>query len=98
MFTALLTQLGYAPTREYYFWPGRRFRWDYAWPDVKLALDVQGGVYAGGHHSRGQGYEDDNRKANEAVLMGWVVIRCTPGQIANGEALRWLLRALKEGE
>ena len=98
MFTATITQLGYPPTREALALPGRRFRWDYSWPEVKLALDVQGGVYVGGHHSRGKGYEDDNVKANWAVLMGWRVLRATPGQIANGEALRWVLRALKEGE
>lgn len=95
-FTALLVALGYPPEREYLFWPGRRFRWDYAWPDAKLALDVQGGVYAGGHHSRGRGYEDDNVKANEAALMGWRILRATPGQIESGQALRWVQRALMQ--
>lgn len=96
VFTALLAQLGYPPEREPNFWNGRRYKWDYAWPDAMLALEVQGGVYAGGHHTRGKGYEDDCIKSNEAVLMGWRVLRATPGQIADGQALRWVLRALGE--
>ena len=95
VFTALLTELGYPPVREFVFWPGRRFRWDYAWPDVKLALDVQGSVYTQGHHTRGKGYEDDCVKANEAAIRGWVVLRCTPKHIENGDAARWVLRALE---
>lgn len=92
-FTALLVALGFPPTREYRFCQ-RLWRFDYSWPDVKLALEVDGGVYAGGRHTRGAGYEADCEKLAEAVLMGWRVIRCTPGQIERGQALRWIQRAM----
>ena len=94
IFTALLTELGYPPEREGLFWPGRKYVWDYVWREAKLALDVQGGVYAGGHHTRGKGYTDDCIKSNEALLMGWRVLRVTPQMLTDGQALRWVLRAL----
>jgi len=96
LFTATLASLGYAPSREHRFCE-RKWRWDYAWPDAMLALDIQGGVWTAGRHTRGEGYSGDCEKQAEAVLRGWRVLRCTPGQIADGQALRWILRALQDG-
>lgn len=33
---------------------------------------------------------------NEAVLLGWRVLRFTPGMIRDGQALRYVEMALKE--
>ena len=66
------------PEWEYEFFPSRRWRFDCAWPDRRLAIEVEGGLYTGGRHVRGEGYEDDLRKYNAAMRMGWVVLRFSP--------------------
>ena len=69
------------PEREYRFHPVRRWRFDFAWLDVKLAVEIEGGVYSGGRHTRGAGFENDAEKYNEAGLFGWTVLRFTKSGI-----------------
>ena len=82
------------PLREYSFHPVRRWRFDMAWPDHVLAMEVEGGVWTGGRHTRGAGFIADIEKYNEAVLLGWRVLRTTGELIRRGEAIRCLERAL----
>lgn len=65
------------PEREYRFDPVRRWRFDFAWPDVRVALEVEGGVYSHGRHTRGSGFTRDVEKYNMAVMLGWAVLRVT---------------------
>lgn len=83
------------PVTEHRFHPVRRWRFDLAWPDVKLAVEVEGGTWTGGHHSYGKGFESDCEKYNEATLRGWRVLRVTPGMIDDGRALETIERALR---
>lgn len=83
------------PSTEHRFHPVRRWRFDFAWPDVMLAVEVEGGVYANGRHSRGAGFTNDCEKYNEATLMGWRVLRVTAPQIKSGQAVEWLRQALE---
>ncbi len=78
---------------EHRFRKGRNWRFDYAWPGIKVALEVEGGVYTGGRHVRGQGYENDCRKYSEAAILGWRVIRVTTGMVDRGEAIDLVKRA-----
>ncbi len=64
---------------EFRFHPTRKWRFDWAWPDQKIALEIEGGTHNGGRHVRGKGYEEDVRKYNAATLMGWKVYRATTG-------------------
>jgi hypothetical protein len=86
-----------APVREYRFAPPRRWRFDYAWPDCfpPLALEVEGGVWSGGRHVRGRGFEADCEKYSEATLRGWRVLRVTTAMLRDGRALALLERALR---
>lgn len=68
------------PVKEYRFHPTRRWRFDWAWPDHKVALEVEGGAYINGRHTRGAGFIHDMQKYNEAALHGWLLIRVTPKQ------------------
>lgn len=70
-----------APEAEYRFHPTRRWRFDWAFPDQKVALEIEGGVWTGGRHTRGAGYVRDIEKYNHATLAGWRVLRVTPGQL-----------------
>lgn len=83
------------PVREYQGIPGRKFRYDLAWPAKKLALEVQGGVFSGGRHTRGIGYTADCEKLNLTVLNGWRMLWVTPAHIRDGKAIRWVEQALK---
>jgi len=66
------------PVGEYRFFDGRRFRFDYAWLEPwKVAVEIEGGTWVQGGHSRGVGYAKDCEKYNLAVLDGWRVIRFT---------------------
>ena len=80
------------PIREHRFHPVRKWRFDFAWPGRMIAVEVEGGTWANGRHTRGSGYERDAEKYNTAVELGWRVLRYTSGQIERGEAIEQLER------
>ncbi len=84
-----------APQREFRFAPPRRWRFDLAWLDRLLALEVDGGTWVRGRHSRGIGTRKDAEKLNEAQLAGWTVLRATTDMVTDGSALALIERALK---
>ena len=81
-----------APEREYRFDPERRWRFDYAWPSLKVAVEIEGGIWIRGRHVRPTGYLADLEKYNRAVVLGWRVLRYAPHQLGRLEHdLRTLL-------
>ena len=76
-----------APTPELKFHPVRRWRFDFAWEDKKVALEVEGGGWTGGRHTRGSGFAKDILKYNSAALLGWVVVRTTPQEVCMQETV-----------
>lgn len=80
---------------EYRFHPTRRWRFDVAWPDRSLAVEIDGAVWTGGRHTRGAGVEKDTEKYAEAMIAGWRVLRVTTGQVKSGQALNWIERLLR---
>lgn len=79
-------------TREYQFAaPDRKWALDFAWPDHRVALEVEGAVWTGGRHTRGAGFLADVEKYNAAAVRGWLVFRCTP-QTLNVPATRNMIR------
>jgi len=83
------------PIRQYQFHYERGWLFDFAWPSIKVAVEVQGGIFSGGAHTRGKGYEEDNDKANEAVRMGWRLFRFGPNQVTVDERKALYSPALK---
>ncbi len=65
------------PVREYRFHQTRKWRFDFAWPEAHVAVEVEGGTWDRGRHTRGAGYAGDCAKYNAAVLGGWRVLRFT---------------------
>jgi hypothetical protein len=59
--------------------PEHQWRFDYAWPEARVALEVQGGIFIHGGHNRGPQYAIDMQKFNEACARGWLVLQCVPG-------------------
>ena len=92
----LLCHLGYPePAMEVRFHPRRRWRWDVAWEGYKVALERQGGTYAGGRHSRGKGYAADCEKTVEGQLLGWLVVPYCVDHEESGLVVEWVERALR---
>ena len=95
----LLTVLRWAkvtpPELEVRFHPTRKWRFDLAWPAMRLAVEVEGGSWTHGRHTRGSGFESDCEKYNEAALAGWTVLRVTPGMIEDGRALGFIERGIR---
>jgi len=83
------------PVIEYKFHPRRRWRFDMAWLEQRVALEVQGGIHmAKSGHNTAAGITRDCEKANEAVVLGWKVLHVTREQIENGSAINWLRQIL----
>ncbi len=78
--------------REYRFHPKRLWRLDFAWPDQKLGVEIEGGVWTGGRHTTGVGFTLDCEKYAEAMCLGWRILRVTGSQVQNGQAIDWLMR------
>jgi len=74
---------------EHRFHPVRRWRFDYAILEHKIAIEKDGGVWmkGGGAHSRPQNIIRDMEKLTQAAVLGWTVIRRTPDQLNSQETL-----------
>lgn len=85
------------PSRELRFHPTRRWRFDYAWPALRLAVEIEGGLHVrgGGRHNRAEGFQRDVHKYNTAVLLGWRLLRVTYPMIRDGSALALIEEALR---
>jgi very-short-patch-repair endonuclease len=86
-------------TREHRFSPPRRFRFDAAFIRESVAVELDGGVYSGGRHTRGAGFERDCEKLNLAASQGWLVLRYTAKDLTKTrgpETVRAVLQVLRE--
>lgn len=75
------------PVHEHPFASNRKWRFDFAWPDKMLAVEIEGGTWTQGRHSRPKGFSDDCQKYNHAALLGWRVLRYTGDMVRKGEAV-----------
>lgn len=82
------------PTTEHRFHSARKWRFDLAWPERMIAVEVDGGVWSGGRHTRGAGFVADCEKVNEATAMGWRVFRFPTPHVSDGSAIAILRRVL----
>lgn len=80
--------------KEFKFHPVRKWRFDYAIPEHKIALEVEGGVWTGGRHTSSVGFMKDMEKYNTATLMGWRVFRTTPDELYRLKTLNLLKTAI----
>lgn len=73
---------------------GRKWRFDFAWPKQKVALEVDGGIWIGGGHNRGAQIKKTWEKENSANLMGWHIYKCEPKDICKTQTAKLLQQAL----
>jgi hypothetical protein len=81
------------PDTEVLFSNDRKWRFDFAWTELMLAVEIEGGTWSGGRHIRPKGFQDDCVKYNEATLMGWRVFRYPTTLINNGFAIKQVEKA-----
>ncbi|WP_349929448.1 DUF559 domain-containing protein [Acinetobacter sp. A1-4-2] len=74
--------------QEYQFHPKRKWRADFHLVGKKILVEVEGGIWSGGRHTRGKGYIGDMEKYNAAVMMGYQVIRFSTEQVKSGLAVQ----------
>lgn len=84
-----------APIMEYQFHASRKWRFDYAWPAQKIALEVEGGVWSGGRHTSPKGFHGDMEKYNSAAVLGWRILRITPKSVGTLIAISLVRDAMK---
>ncbi|MGL5912790.1 MAG: hypothetical protein ACRCZB_01395 [Bacteroidales bacterium] len=95
MFTAICkSDLKIEVVKEHIFHPTRKWRFDYAIPELKIALEVEGGVWTGGRHTRPQGFLGDIEKYNAGALLGWRIFRTTPNDLCKLKTLNMIKEAI----
>ncbi len=84
------------PVREHRFHETRRWRFDFAWPDLMVAVEVEGLSNKKSRHTSFGGYRKDCEKYNAAAVMGWCVLRFTNVEIKDGTAAQYIESALAD--
>lgn len=74
------------------------YRFDFAWPEQKIAVEVDGGTWRKGAHSSGAGIARDRMKDESALRLGWTVYRCTTEMVLWGRAVETIAILLAQRE
>jgi hypothetical protein len=82
------------PEAEYRFASKRRWRFDFCWLNRLIALEVQGGLFNAGRHTRGAALLKEHEKLNYAAMLGYRVIFTTPQTLKSRETLATLTQLL----
>lgn len=92
---------GYMVEKEVRFHNLRKWRFDFVVcdflqvPQLKLAIEIEGGIWNQGAHVRGKHFESDMEKYNEAIRLGWKILRFSPQQVLTGEAIAFVRKVLE---
>lgn len=99
LFTCICkTDMGVDVVKEFLFHPTRRWRFDYAIIEHRIAIEVEGGVYTRGRHVRPMGFLGDMEKYNSATLLGWRIFRVTPDDLLRAKTINLLKEAISAGK
>lgn len=90
-----LRERGMRPEVEYRFAAPRKWRLDFAFPSERVAVEVEGGIWTSGRHTRGSGFLADVEKYNALALAGFLLLRVTPDMLNRGEAAPMVEEALR---
>ena len=80
--------------QEFKFHPKRKWRADFHLVGKRILVEVEGGIWSGGRHTRGKGYIGDMEKYNSATMMGYQVIRFSTEQVKSGLAVQQILKLI----
>lgn len=95
-FALLWKALGGPPIKtEYKFHDTRKWRIDFALPERRIGIELEGGVWINGRHGRGSGFVKDCEKHSEAAALGWRIFKLEPGMIT-AEWVQRIINIAKE--
>ena len=83
-------------TAEYKFHPTRKWRFDYCMESEMIGIEINGGIFIQGRHTRGAGQQKDMEKLNEAQRLGYRVFQFTPKEANSGVAANYLFKVIYE--
>ena len=83
--------------QQYKFHPERNWRADFLITGTKILVEVEGGIWSGGRHTRGKGYIADMEKYNAAAVMGFKVLRFDTQQVKSGLAIKQIENLVRGG-
>ncbi|WP_085841152.1 DUF559 domain-containing protein, partial [Acinetobacter baumannii] len=72
-----------------------KWRADFLITGKKILIEVEGGIWSGGRHTRGKGYLGDMEKYNSAAMMGFTVLRFSTEQVKSGLVLKQIELLIK---
>lgn len=81
--------------KEVRFHPTRRWRLDYCHLATRTAIELEGGAYSKGRHTRGKGFVNDCDKYNAASMLGYTVLRLATGMVTH-DRLAEIIEHIKE--
>lgn len=87
---AVKAEFGIDFVTEYKFDPTRRWRADLCCIEQRIIIEVEGGVWTNGRHTRGKGFLADLEKYNTATCQGWRLIRTTPDKLLTIETIGYV--------
>lgn len=79
--------------RQHKFHDTRKWTFDFAHVETRIAIEIEGGTWVNGRHNRGQGYESDREKYNEANFDSWRVF-CLTSKMITSDVVRRLIEAV----
>ena len=86
------------PERQFYFAKDleRQFRADFAFPDYRLLVEIEGGIWrrGGGAHSHPLDLLRDIERRQYATLLNWHVLPFTTDEVKNGKAIQFTCKVL----
>ena len=91
-----LKALKIAFEREFKFCQDRKWRADFHLVGKMILIEVEGGIWSGGRHTRGKGYLGDMEKYNSATALGYQVIRFSTEQVKSGLAIQQIEKMVGE--
>jgi len=85
------------PIRELRFHGERLWRFDFAWPEYRVFLEVQGGLFTNGRHNRGAAMLKEFEKINAATILGWRPLYCQPCDLFKLSTVQTIRAAIAHG-
>lgn len=82
----LLAEMPYEWRAEYKIVPERKWAWDFACGELRLAVEIHGGIHIGGRHTRGAGFQRDREKMNAGIVAGWATLEFSTEDVLRGRA------------
>lgn len=104
-------ETGQKISHEVKFCPSRKWRLDFAIKPMKIAIEIEGGIYKkttykdkktgaikthlGGRHNTAKGFKNDMEKYNELSVSGWILIRITPDEMYSDKIISLILKSVE---